>query len=111
MFTSFDIYGHAVGVNYKGNGVYRTRLGAAVTLVTYALDFRTTIVVSLCDLRTRVHQDKTWLKTFILKDGNAFKGPTHIATELKIIIMQNLSSTLIANFKPIFREINECRDL
>ena len=37
MFTSFDMYGHSVGVNYKGNGVYQTRLGAAVTLVTYAL--------------------------------------------------------------------------
>ena len=37
FFTSFDIYGHSVAVNYKGNGVYQTRLGAIVTLATYVL--------------------------------------------------------------------------
>ena len=30
-----DIYGHAVGVHYRGSGSYQTRLGALCTLITY----------------------------------------------------------------------------
>lgn len=32
-----DIYGHPIGVHYKGSGVYQTRLGAFCTFATYAL--------------------------------------------------------------------------
>ena len=32
-----DIYGHPIGVNYRGDGSYKTRLGALCTLTTYAL--------------------------------------------------------------------------
>lgn len=32
-----DMFGHAVGVHYRGSGSYNTRLGVLVTLVTYAL--------------------------------------------------------------------------
>ena len=32
FFVSLDIFGHPVGVNYKGSGTYQTKLGAFVTL-------------------------------------------------------------------------------
>ena len=32
-----DVYGHVIGVHYKGSGSYQTKLGALVTLVTYVL--------------------------------------------------------------------------
>ena len=37
FLVSQDIYGHAIGVNYKGSGVYQTWLGAICTLITYSL--------------------------------------------------------------------------
>ena len=32
-----DIYGLPITVNYKGSDVYKTRMGATCTLLTYAL--------------------------------------------------------------------------
>ena len=32
-----DMYGHVIGVHYKGSGSYQTKLGALVTFVTYTL--------------------------------------------------------------------------
>lgn len=32
-----DMYGHVIGVHYKGSGSYQTKLGAFVTLATYVL--------------------------------------------------------------------------
>ena len=37
FLVSRDIYGHAVGVNYRGSGSYQTRMGAFCTLSTYLL--------------------------------------------------------------------------
>ena len=37
FFTGFDIYGHAVGVHYKGSDTFKTRMGALCTFITYAL--------------------------------------------------------------------------
>ena len=31
------MYGHVIGVHYKGRGSYQTRLGAFLTLATYVL--------------------------------------------------------------------------
>ena len=36
-FKSIDIYGHSIGVHYRGDGSYRTSLGSFVTLITVAL--------------------------------------------------------------------------
>ena len=36
-FKSIDIYGHSIGVHYRGDGSYRTALGSFVTLITAAL--------------------------------------------------------------------------
>ena len=33
------MYGHTIGVNYRGGGAYKTRIGAFVTFVTYFLMF------------------------------------------------------------------------
>ena len=37
FFTSFDIYGHPIGVHYKGSDTFQTRMGALCTLITYVL--------------------------------------------------------------------------
>ena len=37
VLTALDIYGHPINVLYKGDPVYRTRLGSLFTLVTYIL--------------------------------------------------------------------------
>ena len=45
FIVSQDIYGYAVGVNYKGSGVFQTRLGALCTIITYTL-----MIVNLTNL-------------------------------------------------------------
>ena len=35
--VSQDIYGHAVGVNYRGRSSFQTRMGALCTISTYLL--------------------------------------------------------------------------
>ena len=37
IIVGHDMYGHVIGVHYKGSGSYQTKLGALVTLVTYIL--------------------------------------------------------------------------
>ena len=37
FFTQFDLFGHPIGVTYKGDGALKTRLGAFMTLLFYAL--------------------------------------------------------------------------
>ena len=37
FFVSLDFFGHPVGVNYKGSGVFQTKLGAFITLIVQAL--------------------------------------------------------------------------
>ena len=37
LFSSIDIYGHQIEVNYKGHSSYRTFLGALFTLAVYSL--------------------------------------------------------------------------
>ena len=32
-----DMYGHTIGVHYRGRDAYKTKLGALVTLATYVL--------------------------------------------------------------------------
>ena len=34
-----DLYGHSIGVHYKGSGTYQTRLGGVCTIATYVLIF------------------------------------------------------------------------
>ena len=36
LLVQQDIYGHAIGLHYKGADSYRTRVGAIVTIITYA---------------------------------------------------------------------------
>jgi len=37
FLKSFDIFGHRVGVNYKGDSALKTGLGAFITLAYYIL--------------------------------------------------------------------------
>ena len=37
FLVSRDIFGHKIGVNYKGKDSYQTKLGAFLTFATYGL--------------------------------------------------------------------------
>ena len=37
FFISFDIFGHPVGVHYKGDKTYKSSLGALCTLIAYVI--------------------------------------------------------------------------
>ena len=47
FIVSFDIFGHPVGVNYKGEDTFKTRVGAFCTIAMYVLT-----VLSLTSLIT-----------------------------------------------------------
>ena len=47
FIKSFDIFGHPVGVNYKGEDTFKTRFGAFCTIAMYVLT-----VLSLTTLTT-----------------------------------------------------------
>ena len=47
FIVSFDIFGHPVGVNYKGEDTFKTRFGAFCTIAMYVLT-----VLSLTTLTT-----------------------------------------------------------
>ena len=46
-FQALDIFGHPIGVNYKGNDTFQTKMGAFFTLVVYSL-----IIINLITLST-----------------------------------------------------------
>ena len=54
--VDFDIYGHPVGVHFKGSDTYKTKLGAFVTLATYTLILFNlgTLVISFFDSSKQV---------------------------------------------------------
>ena len=37
LLVNQDMYGHIIGVHYRGNDVYKTRLGALVSIAIYVL--------------------------------------------------------------------------
>lgn len=71
-----DVYGHPVGVHYKGSDTYKTRLGAFCTLATYVLVFFnfTVLIVAFMDESRRDEKyleslfDKFKSEKFNLKD-------------------------------------------
>ena len=52
-----DIYGHPIGVNYKGSDTYQTKLGAFFTLAAYVLVIFNFIAVSVA-FREGTRQDE-----------------------------------------------------
>ena len=43
IFKDVDIFGHPIKINYRGNDTYKTKLGAFVTILTFALVMFNTI--------------------------------------------------------------------
>ena len=37
IFVNQDIFGHSIGVQYKGDATFKTKLGAFVTLAIYTI--------------------------------------------------------------------------
>ena len=46
MFKNLDIFGHPIRINYNGSDTYKTKLGALVTLLAYALLIFNTIALT-----------------------------------------------------------------
>ena len=46
LLESQDIFGHPIGVNYKGDNTFKTRLGALCTIVSYALILFNTVTLT-----------------------------------------------------------------
>ena len=57
-FKSIDMYGHPIGVHYKGDDAYRTKLGSFVTLITVGLVL-TYSGIRVGQLNTRSNQNET----------------------------------------------------
>ena len=62
--VDWDVYGHPVGVHYKGSDTYKTKLGAFCTLVAYALMFfnLTVLIVAYMDESKR---DEKYLESLL----------------------------------------------
>ena len=58
------MYGHVIGVHYRGSGSYQTRLGAFFTLATYALMLVNMLTLSTAFLDGSM-QDEKFQKTTI----------------------------------------------
>ena len=50
----FDIFGHQMGVSYKGEGAVKTRLGGFLTIGTYVL-----LLINLLNLATDFKDKRT----------------------------------------------------
>ena len=48
VLSTFDIYGHPIGVHHQGETLYKTRLGSLFTILTYVL-----IIINMVDLVTK----------------------------------------------------------
>ena len=69
-FKSIDIYGHSIGVHYRGDSSYRTSLGSFVTLITVALVMSyTTIKVTEMVGRTSQNERTRSLKVDLNESG------------------------------------------
>lgn len=44
-FLGLDIFGHPIGVHYRGRSVYQTKLGALCTILSYALMLVNTVTL------------------------------------------------------------------
>ena len=43
LIKRIDLFGHSIGVNYRGEGTYRTKLGGLVSVLTFLLICANTI--------------------------------------------------------------------
>jgi len=53
-FIGLDMYGYPIGVNYKGESAFKTKLGAVLTMLTYAA----VLTYSLVKFNRLVHRDR-----------------------------------------------------
>ena len=57
--VSKDVYGHPVGVNYRGSGTYQTSLGAFCTLALYVLATVNSIILFQAFLDNSKQEEKS----------------------------------------------------
>ena len=87
FITSFDIFGHPVGVNYKGEDTFKTRVGAFCTAGIYMLT-----IFSLITLITAFN-DNSKLETSVLQSTyDPFLEPAFSFSENQAEIVISLQS-------------------
>ena len=67
LIVSIDIFGHPVGVNYKGEESFRTRLGAFCTVAFYVLTILslTTLITAFTDnSKLETNTEKSYFDPF-----------------------------------------------
>ena len=64
MFKNQDIFGYPIGINYYGSGTYKTKLGALITLLTYALLLFNTITLTQAFFDNSKQDEKNQFERF-----------------------------------------------
>ena len=80
LFKGIDIYGHPIGVNYKGDGTFNTVMGSFITLIT-AFIVLSYASLKMMDIHSRDSQNELTHKikinpeavyTFCLHEDDSF---------------------------------------
>ena len=88
-----DMYGHMIGVHYRGSDSYQTRLGAFFTLVTYVL-----MVVNMVELFTQFLDGSNQDEKFQSKTIDRFEVDPQLIAENQVEILAFI-------YPPVKREI------
>ena len=67
FITGLDIFGHAVGVNYRGDSSYKTGFGAILTIISFILIFLNTssLVVSFVTREDQIERSRTITESLV----------------------------------------------
>ena len=108
ILVNQDIYGHQIGINYKGSGAYKTKLGAFFTLATYVL-IVINLVTLMQDFVSNERQDEKNTEVYLDRFSAGMYNLTDYQIELTLI---NFSSQPIdeniGRFR-VFQSLN-CKD-
>ena len=79
-----DIYGHQIGINYKGSGAYKTKLGAFFTLATYVL-MCINLITLMQDFVSNERQDEKNTEVYLDRFSAGMFNLTDYQIELALI--------------------------
>ena len=64
LLKNQDVFGHPISINYKGSDTYKTKLGAFVTLLTYALIIYNTVTLTEAFFNHSKQDEKSQIERF-----------------------------------------------
>ena len=82
LLVNQDMYGHLIGVHYRGQDAYKTRLGALVTIATYVL-----MAINLLSLITAFIDGSNQTETFQETKIDRFESDDVKLSDLDLDIM------------------------